>query len=237
MKPLFNDHSSPRSPFAVWLIGLAACGAAVVPAWAATGAVPAASDGHETARAPLTLAVTLAYGRQRVSLAGVPLGTTTASAYGTSVTARLRAALGPWSRCDRQPDRFLTRLTWPRRGLFIDVRSLAGAPACGRTVDGYVARIALEGVGAAKWVVRTDRGTLRVGMRLAAIPAKLRATARTSTDPEPSTALFWSRQDACRPREEPSPDLLDSALSAWEVDRAHVSAIQSFLTISEGVDC
>lgn len=220
-------------------VALAFVGTLVLTALIATA--PAAARGAPRTEAatptPLRMAITLQYGRQRVSVAGVSLGSTTAAPYGTTISSRLRAALGPWGRCERTSGvPAFTRLTWPRIGLFIDFRSLTGAPACGQKIYGYTGAVVLDGKASRGWIVHTERGDLRVGMRSTKISARLKSTSQFSTDPEPSTALYWPGQDPCRPRAARFPHLLSSALSEWEFG-GRVRSIHSFLTLSEGVDC
>lgn len=183
---------------------------------------------------PLRLDVTLTYGKQRVVLAGVVLGSTTGSKVGI-VSAPLRRALGPWSRCRREET--ITSLEWTRLGLRVDFQNLGQAPRCALHIDGWVSYVSLSGAGASRWLVHTGRGDLRVGMRSTAIPRALRRTARFSTDPEPSTALFWPGQDECgRARAVTHPDLLNSALSAWMFD-GRIYQISSVLRTKEGLEC
>lgn len=221
-----------RRRFAAGVAVCAALAGAVI-----SPVVLASEPGAREAAADHRLDINLRYGHQTLRIDGVSLGSISAGRYGPATSRALRAKLGPWSSCRPTLSLYSTELIWPRLGLTVRFATLGGQPPrCGTAIDGFVTAVIVDDRGSTKWTARTDRGTLRIGMRSSAIPSRLRNSARISTDPEPSTALFWPREDVCGPRAAEPVDLLRSALSSWEF-RGRVYQIASYPSISEGTNC
>ncbi len=139
---------------------------------------------------PPVLEVTLATGRQRVAFGGVVLTTRFGSALYQRAPAAIRP-LGAYTSCRIVgPQSSMAVATWRFFGVVVRHANLNGA-SCDPT-EQAVFSVALRRVGA---VVRTDRGSFRVGGLLT---RALQASAKVRR--APGGRLYrWPQQDPCTP--------------------------------------
>lgn len=136
------------------------------------------------------LAINVSFGKGGlVNVAGVQVNSLGGQLARFGSHLQLAKALGKWSWCGQGAEGSGVWASWSN-GLSVNLRGLAG-DGCGQ--ENAVTVVSLRGTRAERWVVRTDLGTLRIGMSVSAIPERLRAAVRDGQ----SDYMAWYSSDRC----------------------------------------